>query len=124
MSDVKILFRSQALFSLVNCTFFLLGWFHSLLSAFFGIYPTALESPTSVVSTQIRHKLHSFAQWPPFRNITDRCLVSLAFLSHEENFITHFFYIYFCSQNQTAEAANFFCLLELEHGTFIQVHLH
>jgi hypothetical protein len=48
MSVVKVLFRSPTPFSFVDCnTRFSLDWFHCLLSAVLGRYPTALASTIS-----------------------------------------------------------------------------
>lgn len=112
----KISSDLQLLSPLLTATHFSLsGWYHSLLAAFFSKYPMSLASPTGwgLQGSQgfTFTASNSGLSRPSGKDALKH--TSVAFLSQGGRL-----------HNYVAKAARFCCLVELELGPFIQLHLH
>lgn len=124
MSDVKMPFILPTPFIFSYCNIHIsLVWSHSLLSI--GRNPIALSYTTSwglpsnpgfnfTASNNILCRL-------PFRDTPDTCLDSVPFLTPRGKFHSLFLLFFTLKQKQTAKL---YCLLGLEYGPLVQLHLH
>lgn len=92
------------------------------------MYPMALASLTSWGPQSIPGfsftALYSGPSGPLYKDMPATHLAAAASLSHKGRFHSPFLLALTLTQNQMAEVVKFCCLLGLEHGILIQLHLH
>jgi hypothetical protein len=114
----------QLLPALLTTTHFsLLSWYHSLLTAFYGRYPTTLSSPAFGDLWVSFSQLHASLDVHTITTLTHAWPHWLS-LVVEEDSIPLSCILDFEAKTMWLKAAKLRCLLGHEHGLLVQIHCH